>query len=109
MDLETLFERVMPHFRTPHVGAGKDRMNDLVRRHEAGLVWMMDDLSRGAAKKIIFDLMKKDIPCMQLGTSDELEARVFIENIKILTLKKSFPGLKHLIEQLSAADILFTA
>ena len=106
MDAEALLKRILPFIRTKRVILGKDRMEDLIRRHEAGLVWLTEDLAKNTAKKAIANCLSHDIPCIWLGSSDDLYEATGFENVKVLTLRKSFSGIKHILEDLKEADLL---
>ena len=86
---------------------GKERMEHLIRQKEAGLVWLMSDLSKNTAKKAIVRCLEKDVPCIWTGSSEEIEEAVHLPNIKVITLRKSFSGLQHIIEQLEEADLIY--
>lgn len=107
MTPEELLARVLPYLRGKQVILGKDRMEDLIRRHEAGLVWLTEDLARNTAKKAITKCVDSGIPCIWTGNSDMLFQATGFENVKVITLRKSFSGIKHIIDELKAADLIY--
>ena len=107
MDTDKLLKRILPYIRGKQVILGKDRTEDLVRRHEAGLVWLTEDLAKNAAKKAITKCLETDIPCIWTGDSNDILEATGLENIKVITLRKSFSGIKHIIDELKEADLVY--
>jgi ribosomal protein L7Ae-like RNA K-turn-binding protein len=107
MDSLELLKRILPYVRGKQVIFGRERMEHLIRQQEAGLVWMMSDFSKNGAKKTIVLCLSKDIPCMWAGNTSDIDEIVGMPNIKVITLRKSFSGLKHILEQLDEADLIY--
>ena len=107
MDSHALMKRIIPYVRGKQVVLGKERMEQLVRQHEAGLVWLMSDLAKNTAKKAIVKCLERDVPCIWTGNSVELEEAIGRPNVKVVTLRKSFSGIKHIVEQLEENDLIY--
>ncbi len=109
MDSQELLKRILPYVRGKQVVMGRERMEHLIRQHEAGLVWLQGDLAKNTAKKAIVLCLGRDVPCIWTGDSGEIEEGIGIANIKVVTLRKSFSGIKHIIEQLEEAGLIYTS
>src|SRR5210317_1515033 len=107
MDADELLKRALPYIRSKQVILGKDRMDDLIRRHEAGLVWLTEDLAKNTAKKAIVKCLNAGVPCIWTGSSAAVMEATGFENIKVITLRKSFSGIKHIISELEDADLIY--
>ncbi len=106
MEFPELWERVGPYVRSKNVVFSKERMAALIRQKEIGLVWLTEDLAKHAQKKIIHDCLKKDIPCICMATSGDIAEKTGMENVKVISLRKSFSGLAQLLRKLD--DEIFT-
>lgn len=95
--LETLTQRAKDGLNRKQVVAGKDRLLSLSRRKNVGLVWATTDLSRNSLGKLKVHCRKFEIPLLVAGESEDLGEVTGLVNTKVYLFKKSFSGLRHLL------------
>ncbi|RMD75598.1 MAG: hypothetical protein D6820_14415 [Lentisphaerae bacterium] len=104
MTEQHLIAQIRRYVKTPMVVLGKERMEKQIRMKDAGLVLYTSDLSRNATKQLQRLCLRKNVPVFQLGTAALFEEITGYPNVKVLTLRSSFPGLQRLLQEIEDSD-----
>lgn len=100
MELDDLARRVQLGIERGQVAFGKDRLVNLSRRHELGLIWATEDLSSHTLGKLRIEAAKYKVPVLIAGDADEVGLITHQPTVRIYLIRKGFAGLNFVLHEL---------
>jgi ribosomal protein L7Ae-like RNA K-turn-binding protein len=104
-DIQDLAGRVKLGIRRKQVVLGRDKLFNLGKRGQVGMVWAMKDLSRRARGKLQLECTEFEIPLLHEGEMAEIGELTGASNTKVYVIKKGFSGLHTVLRHLARGDL----
>lgn len=108
MDIPDLAARVKLGIERKQVILSGERLVNMARRQQLGLVWILNDLSRNTVGKYIIECAKYKVPVVVLGDLEMVSAYTGQPTVKVYLIKSNFSGLTTVLHSLGAAGALET-